>query len=97
MTHPLVVDKKVNSYDINIMRPSKWGNPYPLQQFESREECLLAFKWYLLRSPDLLASLHELTGKVLGCCCAPRACHGDILARMANNPMTVKAYAKTTR
>lgn len=27
----------------------------------------------------------ELRGKVLGCWCAPQACHGDILARLANS------------
>jgi len=26
----------------------------------------------------------NLRGKILGCYCAPLACHGDILARIAN-------------
>ena len=33
--------------------------------------------------PELLAALPELAGKTLGCWCAPKACHGDVLARLA--------------
>lgn len=32
--------------------------------------------------PDLLAALPELYGTVLGCYCAPRPCHGDVLAQL---------------
>lgn len=39
-------------------------------------------KW-LYSQPELLADLDELIGKTLGCWCAPRACHGDVLARLA--------------
>jgi len=28
----------------------------------------------------------ELKGKVLGCWCHPKECHGDVLARIANEP-----------
>ena len=31
-----------------------------------------------------MASLPELKGKVLGCCCAPQACHGEVLVRLAD-------------
>jgi Domain of unknown function (DUF4326) len=27
----------------------------------------------------------ELKGKVLGCCCKPKLCHGDVLAEWANS------------
>ena len=27
----------------------------------------------------------ELRGKVLGCWCSPKACHGDVLAEIANS------------
>jgi hypothetical protein len=32
----------------------------------------------------LLRDLHELQGKQLGCHCAPMACHGDVLAELAD-------------
>jgi len=39
----------------------------------------LAGQWHLLDQLD------NLQGKVLGCHCKPLACHGDILAELANN------------
>jgi hypothetical protein len=32
---------------------------------------------------ELLAALPELAGKTFGCWCAPRPCHGEVLARLA--------------
>jgi hypothetical protein len=32
-----------------------------------------------------MAALPELKGRVLGCWCAPLACHGDVLAQLAND------------
>lgn len=40
-------------------------------------------EWVVTQS-DLMSSIHELKGKRLGCWCAPRSCHGDILSRLAN-------------
>lgn len=85
-----VVHCKKEPYDIYIGRAnkdlpqSKWHNPFPLQNEEQREEVLLRYKEYLMDNPELLNSLHELKGKVLGCWCHPRCCHGDVLVRMAN-------------
>jgi hypothetical protein len=39
---------------------------------------------WLRENAALFAALDELRGLVLGCWCAPRACHGDVLARLAN-------------
>ncbi len=33
----------------------------------------------------------ELAGKVLGCWCAPHACHGDVLVRMVDALRTAEA------
>lgn len=33
--------------------------------------------------PRTAAALPELAGKTLGCWCAPRPCHGDVLVRLA--------------
>jgi Domain of unknown function (DUF4326) len=32
----------------------------------------------------LINDIHELRGKDLACWCAPEACHGDLLRRLAN-------------
>lgn len=82
-----VVNINHEPYDILICRGTKWGNPYTflegktLAQYkvESREEAIQKYKEYILNSPSLLADLHELEGKILGCYCRPRRCHGDVL------------------
>ena len=66
---------------------SKWGNPFPLQRNatpEERAEAIAKYEAHLRSTPDLIAALPELRGKVLGCWCAPEACHGDVLARLVD-------------
>jgi hypothetical protein len=70
-------------YDVYVGRPSKWGNPFQIGRDGSREQVVARYEQWLLAQPDLLAALPELNGKTLGCWCAPRACHGDVLARLA--------------
>lgn len=86
-----VVHCKRESYDIYIGRPSKWGNPFSHKkgtkaQFlvESREEAIAEYKKWILQQPELLAALPELKGKILACWCVPLACHGDVLAELAD-------------
>ena len=67
-----------------IGRPSKWGNPFKLQDGVSREDCLVLYKGWVTKQPDLMAALGELRGKVLGCWCKPEMCHGEVLARLAD-------------
>ena len=88
-----VVHNKKKPYDVYIGRPSKWGNPFShksdtLAEFQvaSREEAISRYEKWLLDQPDLMAQVKtDLKGKVLGCWCAPLACHGDILAKVAND------------
>lgn len=86
-----VVNKQYEEYDVYIGRGSKWGNPfshrpssYEVIQVETRGESIYRFHEYLIGRPDLLSALPELKGKRLGCYCAPLPCHGDILARLAD-------------
>ena len=87
-----VVHCKREPYDVYIGRPSKWGNPFshlPKSKAEirtaSREEALVRYEEWIKSRPDLLSALGELRGKVLGCWCRPKACHGDVLARLADD------------
>lgn len=84
--HSLVVHCKKEPYDVYIGRPSKWGNPFKVGEGgATREEVVGWYEDWLLEQPDLVAAVRlELRGKVLGCWCAPQACHGDVLARIAN-------------
>lgn len=87
-----VVHCKRQPYDIYVGRPSIYGNPFSHKegttaQFKvsSREEAVSKFEEWLLNNPELVAKVKlELKNKVLGCWCAPLACHADILARVAN-------------
>jgi hypothetical protein len=87
-----VVHCKKSPYDVYIGRPSKWGNPFSSKpsgvrgvvRMASREESIAAYREWIQSQPALLAEIHELKGKVLGCWCAPKACHGDVLAELAN-------------
>lgn len=74
-----VVHCKKEPYDVYIGRPSKWGNPYKIGPDGTREEVIQKYEQYLLRNNELLSSISELRGKVLGCWCAPNKCHGDVL------------------
>ena len=83
MAHPLVTNVKVDGCDVPIMRPSKWGNPF---YAGSREENVRRHREWFLAQPEMVAmAKRELRGKRLGCVCAPRDCHGDIIAEVANS------------
>lgn len=86
-----VVHCRKSKHDVYIGRPSKWGNPFKLKKGESREEVIARYRAWLLNQPELLADLHELKGKTLGCWCSPLSCHGDVLAELAE-----KAEAETS-
>lgn len=86
----LVVHCKREKYDVYIGRPSKWGNPFTFKQgtlaqhILKHEDVIPAYEKWLKQQPELMAALPELRGKVLGCWCAPKPCHGEVLARLAN-------------
>jgi len=81
-----VVHCKKDVFDVYIGRPSKWGNPYSHKEgtgaefkVNSREEAVDKYRDYLYSNKELLSSLPELRGKILGCWCSPKPCHGDVL------------------
>jgi hypothetical protein len=63
---------------------SKWANPHTIAACGSAGRAVLLYEAYLAKRPDLMASLGELRGKVLGCWCKPGPCHGDVLVKLAN-------------
>lgn len=74
-----------------IGRPSIWGNPYShkegtlaIYKTNSREESINKYREYLLNNEELMNKLPELEGKVLGCWCKPKPCHGDIIIELLN-------------
>lgn len=82
-----VVHCRRDRYDVYVGRPSKWGNPFKVGVHGKRDECIALYVEWLRTQPELIADAkRELKGKVLGCWCAPNACHAEILRRVANRP-----------
>lgn len=82
-----VVHCKREKCDVYIGRGGKWGNPFlvPSNDYDREadpENILGRYEAHVRSRPDLMAALHELRGKVLGCWCAPKRCHGDVLLKL---------------
>lgn len=70
---------------VYVGRPSKWGNPYERGRDGTRAEVIAKFEAELRADPIKLALVkRELRGRHLVCWCAPKACHADVLLRIAN-------------
>ena len=74
-----------------------FGNPFVVGTHGVQGECVGLFETWLetgenfgckdateLRRQWILRHIPALKDKVLGCFCKPRACHGDVLARLAD-------------
>ena len=77
-----VVNLRYRTYDVYIGRPSEWGNPYAVGRDGDRDDVIRKHMEYLEKriaeDPDFLEHMKkELGGKILGCFCKPKACHGD--------------------
>ncbi|GAB0154576.1 DUF4326 domain-containing protein [Marinobacterium sp. BA1] len=76
---------KRDKADIYIGRGSRFGNPFPMTDESERAMVIEQFRQWVRGQPELLRLSRELLpGKSLGCYCAPRDCHGDVLAEIAN-------------
>ena len=89
---PTVVHVNKAPYDIYIGRAfaglpkSKWHNPFFLNDKDDpieREQVADKYENYIRGNVELIACLHELEGKRLGCWCRPKfPCHGDVLVKL---------------
>lgn len=89
MSECRVVNRRKERFDVYIGRPSKWGNPFSHKKgtaakfvVVTRAEAIRRYEEWIRRKPELMASLEELDGRVLGCWCKPAACHGDVLVKL---------------
>ena len=66
------------------IRGSKWGNPFVMldESDTERERVVDAYRDWIVTQPQLMSCLEDLRGKRLGCWCAPRRCHGDVLVEL---------------
>ncbi len=84
-----VVNINKHNYEVLIMRPTKWGNPFVIGVDGTREQVIQKYREWVVTKPELMDALVELHGKILGCCCKPDRCHGDIL-----HELTVAKFGK---
>ena len=96
----MIVHCKVETYDVYIGRPSKWGNPFShlpdtLAEFRvnTREEAISRYREWIITRPELMEALPELQNKVLGCWCSPKACHGEVLITLLKEINLLKGEA----
>jgi hypothetical protein len=70
---------------VDIMRPGPYGNHFIIGVHgKTREDVVKEYENSL--DEEFKAKVrHELKGKDLVCCCAPKACHGDVLLKIANS------------
>ncbi len=87
-----VVHCKRHPYNVYGARPGPFGNPFSHKvgtraQYlvDSRDEAIERHEEWFLSNPGLVERVkREMTGKVIGCWCAPKRCHCDVYARVCN-------------
>lgn len=81
---------------VYIGRPGKglsgpWGNPF---NTGTRAEKIARYEEWMRKrlaaEPDLRKRVAALHGKILVCFCFPLTCHGDVLARLAEEEVETK-------
>ncbi len=77
-----VVNKRKERCDVYIGKGSTWGNPFVMGRDGTRKEVITKYREWIVTNPAVIAHLGELRGKVLGCFCKPKPCHGDVLVEL---------------
>jgi len=78
-------DTPAEQIDEYIDRRSDFGNPFRMKKDGgdyTREGCIDAYReWFHSEDQADLRrrAKEELAGKTLGCWCAPKPCHGDVI------------------
>jgi hypothetical protein len=79
---PVRVDK-LEPYDIFIGRPSKFSNPFKINEDGTRSEVIDKFETYFRNHPKLDELIKELNGKRVACWCnLNERCHFDIILKI---------------
>lgn len=79
MRNLLVVHLKREPFDVRIDRATIWGNPFVIGKDGDRDQVIAKYREWIMGQPQKIAHARQvLRGKVLGCWCAPKACHGDV-------------------
>ena len=89
MSRGRAVNLHYEECDVRIDRRTRWGNPFRMRRESDRAEVIVRYREHLeaeITAGRITADgLVELHGKRLGCWCAPKPCHGDVLAEFAEH------------
>lgn len=77
-----IVNRHKEPFDVYIGRGTIWGNPYRSGIDGTRDEVIEKYRVYALNNKEIMSRLCELKGKILGCSCKPKKCHGDVLVEL---------------
>ena len=69
---------------VKVDRSTEWGNPFRVPDDGDNETVVWKFEeYYLPHEPMLQEKLPTIRGKALGCWCAPKRCHAEVLKAWA--------------
>lgn len=78
-----VVHCKQTPHTHYIGRPSLLGNPFQIGPAGTREDVIAKFEMHARSHPEVMSVISRLPADaVLGCWCAPRPCHGDVIMKL---------------
>ena len=80
---------KMPDNTVYVGRPTKWGNPFKVNQAGTHDECVQFFSidigFMNSRLEFMFDEIGQLRGKNLACWCPlDRPCHADVLLELAN-------------
>lgn len=93
-----IVNIRLNKYDTYVGREGHgrdgyFGNPFSVIKDGGRERAIALYREYFLQrlrvDPEFAARVEGLKGKRLGCFCAPKKCHGDVIVEYLENAMKI--------
>ncbi len=84
-----VVNRHHEKYDVYIGRGTPAGNPFIVGIDGDNQMCIdkyrIYFNWRMGWDSIFRNYIHNLDGKVVGCSCKPKPCHGDIIVEYFRN------------
>ncbi|AGN30164.1 NrdA.1 [Vibrio phage nt-1] len=78
----MIVNIAHQSFDVYIGRGTPFGNPFKSGIDGTRSEVIELYRVWLriqLQDDEFRKQFMQLKGKILGCHCKPKACHGDVI------------------
>jgi hypothetical protein len=81
-----------NGLYVYIGKTSLWGNPFQVGWDGDLQEVVDKYRDWIKTQPTLMAKVPSLRGKILGCYCTPRVCHGNVLAELAGRSTEARTY-----